>query len=336
MNYMTEEAIATPVGITLDRFIKAKQNAVSNASGEFSQLLRDIALASKIVHREINRAGLTDILGTFGAENTHGEVQQRLDMSAHIRFVRALRNGGEVAAVVSEEEEDLIYTGNHHGKYVVAIDPLDGSSNIDVNVSIGTIFSIYRRVTDIGTPPDESDFLQGGEQQVCAGYVLYGSSTILVYTTGSGVNGFTYDISLGEYFLSHPSMMTRPNGAIYSCNEGNMADFAGPVQRYIIACRNRRMTARYIGSLIADFHRNLIKGGIYLYPSIPRAPRGKLRLLYECYPLAFLIEQAGGAATDGRTRILDIPIDGVHQRSPLMIGSSEMVDEINKMCLNGL
>ena len=333
MNLLKEEAIAAPVGITLDRFIKAKQDTVLNASGEFSQLLRDIALASKIIYREINRAGLSDILGAFGSENPHGEAQQRLDMSAHIRFVRALRNGGEVAAVVSEEEQDIIYTGNQNGKYVVALDPLDGSSNIDVNVSIGTIFSIYRRVTQIGTIPTEADFLQGGDQQVCAGYVLYGSSTILVYTTGTGVNGFTYDHSLGEYFLSHPRMTTSPRGGIYSCNEGNVLNFPVPLQDYLKVCHQRGMTGRYIGSLVGDFHRNLIKGGIYLYPAMERAPEGKLRMLYECYPLAFLIEQAGGSASDGRTRILDIPARSLHQRCGLIIGSSEMVDEVNQMYL---
>lgn len=331
MNLLKEEAIATPVGVTLDRFIKSKQSAVSNASGEFSQLLRDIALASKIVHREINRAGLSNILGMYGAENPHGEAQQRLDISAHIRFVRALRNGGEVAAVVSEEEEELICTGNQHGKYVVALDPLDGSSNIDVNVSIGTIFSIYKRVTPIGTPPRESDFLQGGRRQVCAGYVLYGSSTMLVYTTGEGVNGFTYDISLGEYFLSHPGMTIRAGGSVYSCNEGNLPDFDERIRRYISTCRDRRMTARYIGSLVGDFHRNLIKGGIYLYPSLPQAPSGKLRLLYECYPLAYVIEQAGGAATNCTHTILDLPISSIHQRSPLVIGSRELVEEVNQI-----
>jgi len=324
---LAEDSIATPVGVTLDRFIKRSQDHFQQATGELSQLLRDIALAAKIVNREVNRAGLADITGAFGTENLHGERQQRLDVSAHVRFLRALRNGGEVAAIVSEEEDGIIFTGNNHGKYVVALDPLDGSSNIDVNVSIGTIFSIYRRVSPVHSLAVQEDFMQGGNTQIAAGYVLYGTSTMLVYTTGSGVNGFTYEQSLGEFFLSHPRITTPRSGTIYSCNEGNFIDFPKPVQSYLNACRNQRYTARYIGSLVADFHRNLFKGGIYLYPPMIKAPSGKLRMLYECYPLAFIIEQAGGAATDGRMRILDVPLRTLHQRSPLYIGSLEMIDE---------
>jgi fructose-1,6-bisphosphatase I len=323
-----DDNMALPVGVTLDRFIKRKEAFFPFATGELSQLLRDIALAAKIVNREVNRAGLAGVTGLFGAENIQGESQQKLDVIAHIRFMRALRNGGEVAAIVSEEEEGVLYTGNEAGKYVVAIDPLDGSSNIDVNVSIGTIFSIYRRVSPINTPPTVDDFLQGGNKQVAAGYVLYGTSTMLVYTTGYGVNGFTYDASLGEFFLSHPQITTPAEGQIYSCNEGYLPHFPAKVREYLDNCRYKGYTARYIGSLVGDFHRNLLKGGIYLYPPTTKTPQGKLRLLYECYPLAFLVEQAGGKATDGCYSILSLPISMLHQRIPLYIGSSAMVNEV--------
>jgi fructose-1,6-bisphosphatase I len=320
--------LALPVGVTLDRYIMRKQSAFPFATGELSQLLRDIALAGKIVNREINRGGLVDITGAMGNQNVQGEAQQKLDVIANIRFIRALKHGGEACAIISEEEEDIIYTGNDAARYVVAMDPLDGSSNIDVNVSVGTIFSIYRRVSPVGTRATLDDFLQGGQKQVAAGYILYGSSTMLVYTTGSGVSGFTYDHSLGEFFLSHPEMVSPPQGSIYSCNEGNIRQFPAPVREYLEAVRDRGHTARYIGSLVADFHRNLLKGGIYLYPPLPKAPEGKLRLLYECYPLAFLIEQAGGKACAGESRILDIVPASLHQRSPLYIGSADMVTEI--------
>ncbi len=317
--------LALPVGTTLDRYIQRGQTAFPAATGELSQLLRDIALASKIIHREINRAGLMDITGSAGSGNVQGETQQKLDVIANIRFIRALKNGGEVCAIISEEDEDIIHTGNVNGKYIVAIDPLDGSSNIDVNVSIGTIFSIYRRVSPIGGEASIDDFLQGGRQQIAAGYILYGSSTLLVLTTGMGVSGFTYDNSLGEYILSHTDLRQPQTGAIFSCNEGNFDDYPVSVQLYLQGCRKQRLTARYIGSLVADFHRNLIKGGIYLYPSTARSPQGKLRLLYECFPMAFIVEQAGGRATDGQQDVLDIPPVSLHQRSVLYIGSTDMV-----------
>ncbi|KAB7727271.1 class 1 fructose-bisphosphatase [Rudanella paleaurantiibacter] len=323
-----EHPLALPVGITLDRFIMQNQAAFPHASGELSQLLRDIALAAKVVNREINRAGLIDITGAFGTANVQGESQQKLDVVADIRFIRALTNGGEVAAIVSEERDAIIQTGNRHAHYVVAIDPLDGSSNIDVNVSIGTIFSIYRRVTPAGTEPTEADFLQGGRRQVAAGYVLYGSSTMLVYATGHGVNGFTYDHSLGEFFLSHALMQIPQQGRIYSCNEGNRRLFSDGVQQYLDHCHEQHYAGRYIGSLVGDFHRNLLKGGIYLYPPTTALPLGKLRLLYECYPLAYLMEQAGGQAIDGVLDILDIPPQSIHQRSPLYLGSTAMIDEL--------
>lgn len=325
-----QEQLALPVGITLDRFIKRNQQAFAFASGELSQLLRDIALAGKIVNREINRAGLIDITGQLGSQNIQGEVQQKLDVIADIRFIRALKNGGEVCAILSEEQDDLILTGNNDAKYIVALDPLDGSSNIDTNVSIGTIFSIFRRKTPIGTVPTLEDALQSGDDQVAAGYLLYGSSTILVYTTGKGVNGFTYELSLGEYFLSHSQMAITTKGSIYSCNEGQLNDYPEYVQNYLSTCRSQRLTSRYIGSLVADFHRNLLKGGIYLYPPTAKNPKGKLRLIYECFPLAFLVEQAGGKATDGTQRILDIKPTELHQRSPIFIGSSTMVDDVGQ------
>ena len=318
--------LALPVGTTLDRYIMQRQTAFPYATGELSQLLRDMALASKIINREINRAGLMDITGPAGSDNVQGEAQQKLDVVANIRFIRALKNGGEVCAIISEEDEDIIHTGNVNAKYVVAIDPLDGSSNIDVNVSIGTIFSIYRRISPVGSPATLADFLQGGDQQVAAGYILYGSSTILVLTTGEGVSGFTYDTSLGEYILSHPNLRQPQTGPIFSCNDGNAADYPATVQAYLQRCKQQRMTGRYIGSLVADFHRNLIKGGIYLYPPTARSPQGKLRLLYECYPMAFIAEQAGGRACDGERRILDVPPTSLHQRSPLFIGSARLVE----------
>jgi len=323
----SDSPLAYSVGVTLDRFIKEKQDDFPYASGELSQLLRDIALASKIVNRETNRAGLANIGGAFGQTNVQGEEQQKLDVIANIRFTRALTKGGEVCAVVSEEDDDVIDLQNSSGKYVVAIDPLDGSSNIDVNISIGTIFSIYRRVTPVGSPVTPEDIMQPGRQQVAAGYVLYGSSTMLVYTTGHGVNGFTYEQSLGEFFLSHPDMCAPKDGKIYSINEGTYNLFEPGLKKYIETCKERQYSGRYIGSLVADFHRNLLKGGIYIYPATSKSPYGKLRLLYEANALAFIAEQAGGKPTDGKNRILDIQPQTLHQRTPLYIGSSKMVDE---------
>ena len=328
MSPKTAQELALPVGVTLDRFIMLSQTAFPYATGELSQLLRDIALAGKIINREINRAGLVDIAGGNGTDNVQGENQQKLDIIANIRFIRALKNGGEVCAILSEEDEDIIHTGNDHGKYVVAMDPLDGSSNIDVNVSIGTIFSIYRRISPIDGPANIDDFLQGGRKQVAAGYILYGSSTMLVYSTGDGVNGFTYDHSLGEFILSHKNICSPQNGTIYSVNDGYVNEYPAFVQNYLTKCKERSCTARYIGSLVADFHRNLLRGGVYLYPSTRKAPEGKLRLLYECYPLAFIAEKSGGKAIDGFGAILDIVPTSFHQRSPIYIGSPTMVDEV--------
>ncbi|UZD20976.1 class 1 fructose-bisphosphatase [Algoriphagus halophytocola] len=325
-----QSGLAYSVGTTLDRFIKLKQSDFPFASGELSQLLRDIALAAKIVNRETTRAGLSNIGGAFGQVNVQGEEQQKLDVIANIRFMRALSKGGEVCAIVSEEEDSVIDLQNSSGKYVVAIDPLDGSSNIDVNISIGTIFSIYRRKTTVGSPILKEDIMQAGREQVAAGYVLYGSSTMLVYTTGCGVNGFTYENSLGEFFLSHPDIKAPETGQIYSVNEGSQLEWEQGILDYVNQCKREKFSARYTGSLVADFHRNLLKGGIYLYPATEKNPSGKLRLLYEANALAYIAEQAGAKATDGHQRILDIIPTSLHQRTPLFTGSAKMVLEVEK------
>lgn len=327
---MEESRIASPIGSALDRFIKSRQDDFQYASGELSQLLRDIALSAKIVNREINKAGLINIVGAVGTQNVQGENQQKLDVLANIRFSRALKKGGETCAIISEEEEEMIDLASKSGRYVVAIDPLDGSSNIDVNVSIGTIFSIYRRKSPVGGPILEKDYLQKGNEQVAAGYILYGSSTMLVYTTGNGVNGFTYEPSLGEFFLSHQDMSIPVDGKIYSINEGSYNSFENGVKNYIDFCRDNNCSGRYIGSLVADFHRNLLKGGIYIYPKTKNSPNGKLRLMYECNALAFIVEQAGGSATDGSQRILDIQPTEIHQRVPFYVGSKDMVVRANE------
>lgn len=319
---------------TLSEFIIEREKDFPYATGDLSQLLTSIRLAAKLVNREVNKAGLVnEILGETDQHsvNVQGERQQKLDVYANERFINAMRNQGAVCAVASEEEDEHIVFNNPisaSGKYVVAIDPLDGSSNIDVNVSIGTIFSIYRRLD-----PDQvtvADFLQPGNQQVAAGYVVYGSSTMLVYTTGNGVNGFTLDPSIGVFCLSHPNMQVPADGSVYSVNEGNYFDFPENVRQYIDGCKRKKYSARYIGSLVADFHRNLLKGGIYMYPGTTEKPSGKLRLVYEGNPLAMIIEQAGGTATDGNQRILDIQPEKLHQRTPLFIGSPAMVEEVMK------
>ncbi len=328
--------------VTLGQFIIERQSDFPYAKGELSRLLRDIGIAAKIVNREVNKAGLADILGDIGASNVQGEEQKKLDVFANEQFIAALSSGGECCAIASEENEEMITISSEvskNAKYVVCIDPLDGSSNIDVNVSIGTIFSIYRRVSLSGSI-QLNDFLQKGTEQVAAGYVIFGSSTMLVYTTGRGVNGFTLDPSIGEFCLSHPDMKVPKTGSIYSINEGNYVHFPDGVKQYIKYCQiedvatKRPYSSRYIGSLVADFHRNLLKGGIYMYPATAKSPKGKLRLLYECNPLSWIIEQAGGKASDGHNRILEIQPTSLHQRTPFFIGSSEMVkmaeDHISK------
>ena len=322
---------------TLSEFIIERQEDFPFATGELSRLLNDIVIASKIVNREVNKAGLVDILGATDQENVQGETQQKLDIFADEHFISAFKNGGEACAIASEENDDFVAFESEKskaGKYVVAFDPLDGSSNIDVNVSIGTIFSIYRRKTPVGTLANQSDFLQKGEDQVAAGYVIYGSSTMLVYTTGNGVNGFTLDPSIGEFCLSHPQLRIPENGKIYSINEGNITYCSDAIKKYVAYCKeedqvsNRPYSARYIGSMVADFHRNLIKGGIFIYPETTKAPTGKLRLLYESNPMAFLTEQAGGKGHTGKERILSIEPTELHQRVPTILGSSTMVDKL--------
>ncbi len=323
--------------ITLHEFILDRQADFPFASGELSRILNDIAVASKIVSRDVRKAGLVDhILGAQGETNIQGEEQQKLDVIADIQFIKAFQNGGEVCGIASEENDDFVaFSGEtaQNGKYVVLFDPLDGSSNIDVNVSIGTIFSIYRRISSTGSMADIGDMLQEGKKQVAAGYVLYGSSTMLVYTTGAGVNGFTLDPSIGEFCLSHPDMKIPQSGRIYAMNEGNINACDVGIQDYIAYCQSHEndqkspYSGRYIGSLVADFHRNLIKGGIYIYPGTTSSPEGKLRLLYECNPLSLIVEQAGGIATTGRQRVLEIKPTRLHQRVPFIVGSKQMVEK---------
>ena len=323
--------------ITLNEFILDRQAEFPFATGELSRILNDIAVASKIVSRDVRKAGLVDhILGAHGNTNVQGEDQQKLDVVADLQFIKAFENGGEVCGIASEENDDFVaFTSDSakQGKYVVLFDPLDGSSNIDVNVSIGTIFSIYRRVSAVGTEATLEDMLQTGQHQIAAGYVLYGSSTMLVYTTGHGVNGFTLDPSIGEFCLSHPNMKMPENGRIYAMNEGNIDICEKGIKDYVQYCQSydnqtgKPYSGRYIGSLVADFHRNLIKGGIYIYPGTNESPEGKLRLLYECNPLAFIAEQAGGLATTGRKRIMEIEPTKLHQRVPFFVGSKNMVEK---------
>ena len=321
---------------TLNDFVMERQKDFPYATGELTNLLRDIAVASKIVNRDVNRAGLVDVLGAKGETNVQGEEQQKLDVIADEAFIRAFKTGGEVCGIASEENDDFVAFEDENsmkGKYVVLFDPLDGSSNIDVNVSIGTIFSIYRRISKPGTPALLEDFLQKGADQVAAGYVLFGSSTMVVYSTGKGVNGFTLDPSIGEFCLSHPNIKSPDTGRIYSINEGNLDRCDPGLKDYVQYCRDedpatgRPYSGRYIGSLVADFHRNLLKGGVYIYPTTNNCPEGRLRLLYECNPLAFIAEQAGGLSTDGHQRTLDIIPTELHQRCGYYVGSKEMVEK---------
>nr|WP_315543548.1 class 1 fructose-bisphosphatase [uncultured Aggregatibacter sp.] len=326
---------------TLGEFIVEKQAEYPNAKGELSGILSSIRLVAKVIHRDINKAGLTNnIIGNSGVENVQGEAQMKLDLFAHNTMKQALMSREEVAGFASEEEENFIAFDTERGrnaKYVILTDPLDGSSNIDVNVAVGTIFSIYRRVSPVGTPVTLEDFMQPGNRQVAAGYIVYGSSTMLVYTTGHGVNGFTYDPSLGVFCLSHENIQIPQTGKIYSINEGQYLKFPMGVKKYLKYCQEedketqRPYTSRYIGSLVSDFHRNMLKGGIYIYPSATNYPNGKLRLLYEGNPMAFLAEQAGGVASDGYNRILDIQPTALHQRVPLFIGSREMVKKAEQL-----
>ena len=327
---------------TLGEFIIENQRDFQYSSGELTQLLSSIKLAAKVVNHEVNKAGLVDIIGTAGGINIQGEDQQKLDVYANMVFMKTLVNRQIVCGIASEEEDDFVIiegkNKSHDNKYIVLIDPLDGSSNIDVNVSVGTIFSVYRRASPIGTPVTEEDFLQPGNLQVAAGYVIYGTSTMLVYSTGHGVNGFTLNPAIGTFYLSHPNMRFPKDGTIYSINEGYYIHFPQGVKDYLKYCQeeeeDRPYSARYIGSLVSDFHRNMIKGGIYIYPTSSKAPQGKLRLLYECNPIAFLTEQAGGEAIDGYIRILNLEPKELHQRVPFFVGSSNMVKKAREFMLN--
>jgi fructose-1,6-bisphosphatase I len=320
---------------TLGEFIIENQNDFQYSSGELSRIFNSIRLAAKVVSYKVNKAGLVDIVGAVGEKNIQGEDQQKLDVYANETFIQTLINREIVCGIASEENDDFITVGgadnDHNNKYIVLIDPLDGSSNIDVNVSVGTIFSLYRRITPNGTPVTLEDFLQPGINQVAAGYVIYGTSTMLVYTTGHGVNGFTLNPAIGTFYLSHPNMKFPVDGTIYSVNEGNYIHFPQGVKDYIKYCQSeeedRPYTSRYIGSLVSDIHRNMIKGGIYLYPTSFKAPKGKLRLLYECNPMAFIVEQAGGKASDGFSRVMEILPTALHERTPFFCGSYNMVEK---------
>lgn len=317
----------------MEQFIVDEQAKHKGAEGSLSKVFRAFELGAKIVNRDVRKAGLADILGTFGTTNVQGEEQKKLDVIANDVFIHALSKCGEVAVINSEENDDAFFvSGCENGKYIVCMDPLDGSSNIDVNASIGTIFSIYKR-TNPNVHPTIDECLRPGTEQVAAGYFIYGSSTMLVYTTGTGVNGFTLDDGIQEFCLSHPDMTTPESGKIFSINEGNYADFPKGVQTYVNWCKekdketSRPYGARYIGSLIADFHRNLLKGGIFIYPPTAKTPNGKLRLMYECNPMSFIAEQAGGASSTGKGRVMEVTPVELHQRVPLFIGSKNMVEQ---------
>ena len=323
---------------TLGEFIIKNQTSFKYSSGELSSLINSIRLAAKVVNHEVNKAGLVDIIGSTGEQNIQSEKQQKLDVYANEKFINTLINRNIVCGIASEEEKTFISINssdkNNQNKYVVLIDPLDGSSNIDVNVSVGTIFSIYRRKSKIGAEVSIDDFLQSGRFQVAAGYIIYGTSTMLFYTTGNGVNGFTLNPAIGTFYHSHSNVQIPKNGSIYSINEGNYLQFPDYIKKYIKFCQEeedeRPFTSRYIGSLVSDFHRNMIKGGIFLYPQTAKNPNGKLRLLYECNPIAFICEQAGGLAINGEKNILDIEPKELHERTPFYCGSEKMIQQFQK------
>jgi len=328
--------------MTLGEFIIDNQKKLDFSSGELSRLINSIRLAAKVVNHEIRKAGLVDITGASGDINIQGETQQKLDLLANDLFKQTLINREIVCGIASEEEDDFVIVEGKNkansNKYILLMDPLDGSSNIDVNVSVGTIFSVYKRISPEGTPVTAADFLQKGSEQVAAGYIAYGTSTMLVFTTGDGVNGFTLNPAIGTFYLSHPNIQIPQEGKIYSINEGNYVHFPKGVKEYLKYCQeekdNRPYTSRYIGSLVADFHRNMIYGGIYIYPTSTIGPKGKLRLLYECNPMAFICEQAGGKASDGYVRILDLAPTELHQRVPFFCGSTSMVEKAEACMAN--
>jgi fructose-1,6-bisphosphatase I len=323
---------------TLARHIYEEERNYPQATGELSDLLHDLSLAAKVISLEVNKAGLVDILGFTGEENVHGEQVKKLDIYAHEMMIKAMDHGGHLCIMASEEEEDIIHIPPEFyiGKYVLLFDPLDGSSNIDANISIGTIFSIYRRISPEGGPGTMGDCLQPGLKQVGAGYIIYGSSTIFVYTVGNGVHGFTLDPSFGEFILSHPNITTPKKSKIYSINEGNYLYWHPGLKKYIKWLQeddektDRPYSSRYIGSMVADIHRNLLYGGIFMYPADSRNPNGKLRLMYECNPMAFIVEQAGGRASNGKQRLLEVKPESLHQRTPIFIGSEEDVLLVEK------
>jgi len=328
--------------LTLEEFRKQEVRSLPHATGELSNLLRDIALAAKRVNVEVNKAGLVDILGATGDINVQGEPVQRLDTFANEQFIAVLNRGVSCAGVASEEVNSFIAFDEelcNQSKYVVVLDPLDGSSNIDVNISIGTIFGVYRRLTPQGSPCKLEDFLQPGNKLVAAGYIIYGSSSMLVYATRRGVNGFTLDPAIGEFTLSHPNIKCPVYGTCYSVNHGNYFEFSLTVQQYITACQQKTSanggpyTQRYTGSMVADLHRTLLKGGIFMYPGTSQNPSGKLRLVYECNPFAFIAEIAGGHATDGKVPILMRQPSKLHERCPIFIGSADMVEECENYLL---
>ena len=323
--------------LTLDEFTIQQLREFPQATGELSSLLRDMGLAAKRVNVEVNKAGLVDILGDAGTVNVQGEEVKKLDVFANNQFMGVLQHGISCAGIASEELDDFVAFDDvvsNKSKYVCLFDPLDGSANIDVNVSIGTIFSVYRRVSTLGEKATLEDFLQKGSEQVAAGYIVYGSSTMMVYATRRGVNGFTLDPSIGEFTLSHPDIKCPDRGKIYSVNHGNFFQYDEGVRKYINICQNKTKTdggpytQRYIGSMVSDVHRNLIKGGIFMYPGTTDKPKGKLRLLYECNPFAFIVEAAGGKATNGRERILDLQPTELHQHTPFFVGSKSMMEEL--------
>ncbi len=324
--------------MTLARHIIEGEKKHPEATGELSKLLSDLSLAAKVISLEVNKAGLVDILGFTGDNNVHGEQVKKLDMFAHDMIIRAMDHGGHLCVMASEEEEDIIHIPSRYkvGKYVLLFDPLDGSSNIDANISIGTIFSIYRRISPDGNPGTIEDCLQQGLNQVAAGYIVYGSSTIFVYTVGEGVHGFTLDPSFGEFLLSHENIKTPKKSTIYSINEGNYLYWHPGLKKYIKYLQEedvktgRPYSTRYVGSMVADIHRNLLYGGIFMYPADHRHPNGKLRLMYECNPMSFIIEAAGGRATNGKKRILEIQPKKLHEKTPIFIGSEEDVKKVEE------
>jgi fructose-1,6-bisphosphatase I len=320
--------------MTLEQFVIDRQKQYSHSTGAFSRLLRDVSVAAKIISRNIRRAGILDVLGETGTVNVQDERQKKLDRIAHRELVRALRKGGECCLIGSEEQADTIPLNPNaevRERYAVFFDPLDGSSNTDVNASVGTIFSVYLLPEDRESNDVLDVALQPGAEQVAAGYVAYGSSTMFVFTTGHGVNGFTLDPSIGEFLLSHPNLRIPQEGTMYSANEADVEDFSSELQEFLRWIKRKdpetgsRIRARYIGSFVSDFHRNLLGGGLYMYPSTPYHPDGKLRLMYEANPMAFLVEQAGGRASTGYQRILDVQPSTLHQRTPLYIGSEPIV-----------